>query len=294
MSEIVLKERVLGFCQVSGQDLLLSKQHHDTKTKKSWYSTWIKTSKWNWEEEPTDREIMINEIVIETDEDIETNKKLTKLFQQKLREQNISYYTYFTSSKSFHIHFFVINIQKYLKQYTCKSVKEEIVKTITGTNYRFVDAQNFYPKKLIRLEGSIHPKTNRQVMLFDKFMGTNYEIKEELVKKFKTIYVPKENNIDLPCENQNGIYCYLLEEALSIKFPEGSRNNILLPNAVGVLNEKELEKLCEVQGMTKAMVNGWKKKNTRFRCITMRRYAREIGKDFLCKRCIKDGNFKEE
>jgi len=233
-----LKERIQGFCSVSNQDLLLSKQHYDDKTKKSWWVKWTKASEWNWIIEPTDRQIMENEIVIETDYDIIENKRLTKIFQSTLKEKNISYFTYYTGSKSFHIHFFIKDIQKYTNTYILKSIKEEVAKDIAKENYKFVDSANFNDKKLIRIEGSIHPKTKRKGTLFDKFVGNDYEINDALLSRIKKI--PKNicETDDLVFEKDKKRYCYLIEEAKRRKFPEGKRNQNLLPNAVAILDNK--------------------------------------------------------
>ena len=287
-----IKERVLGFCQCSGQDLLLSKQHYDEKKKSSWYEKWVKASEWNWNNEPTDRQIMDNEIVLETDYDMETNKRLTRLFQNKLREFGVMYYTYFTGSKSFHIHFFVKDIQKYTHTHMGKSIKFEIAKEVAGENFKFVDKQNFIDKKLIRIEGSIHPKTKRKGTLFDKFNGKQYEISEVLLAKA----LPKQLAIAQTEKfgNKNKFYCYVIEEAMKIKFPEGNRHMCLCPNACAILTKPEFDILCKAQQMDANNEWKWKLKDPMFRCLQLRKYAKDIGKQNLCKQCIRDGNFKED
>jgi len=282
-----LKERIETMCRISKQDLLLSKHIINIDTKKDYWSRWIKTSQWDWSIEPTDRQVMFNEIVIETDEDMEFNRTLTKGFHKTLKEKNISYYTFFTSSKSFHIHLFADGLEKICGDQR-KLIKIEIAKEIAGDNYKYVDDANFIEKGLIRIENSIHPKTNCRVRLYDKFIGNNFVITDELLQKTK-VFKPKHIEII----NSKGNYCYVIEKALKTKFKSGQRNKILLPNCVAILSKSELKQLSLTQGINYAEINGWKKNKPKFNCKQLRRYALQIGEQDCCKQCVRDGIYKE-
>lgn len=287
MINMVLKKRIEKICKISKQDLLLSKHIIDLKTNKDYWSKWIPASKWNWDNDPTDRQVMFNEIIIETDEDIELNRKLTKEFHKTLKQKKISYYTFFTSSKSFHIHFFADGLED-IDGEQRKLIKIEIAKEITGKNYKYVDGANFIDKGLIRIENSIHPKTNKKVRLFDKFIGNNFVVTDELIKKTK---VCKPKHIEIV--NSQGNYCYVVEKALRSKFKSGQRNKILLPNCVAILSESELKQLALTQGINFVEINGWLKNKPTFNCKQLRRYALSIGEQDCCKRYVKDGIYKE-
>jgi len=282
-----LKERLETLCSISKQDLLLAKHIYDVDTKKSWWTKWIPTSKWDWSSEPTDRQVMFNEIVIETDEEMQFNKKLTREFQKTLKEKNISYYTFFTSSKSFHIHLFADGLEN-IEDEQRKLIKIKIAKEIAGVNYKYVDSANFIAKGLIRIENSINPKTNKRVRLFDKFIGKNYLVTDELLQQTKVI---KPKNVEVV--NSKGHYCYVIEKALKQMFTSGERNKILLPNCVAILSESELKQLALTQDINYAEINGWKKNNPTFNCKQLRRYALSIDEQDCCKRCVRDGIYKE-
>jgi hypothetical protein len=289
MIEMEIKERILGIVKSTDQDILLSQQKKSSSGKTYW-TKWIKTSKWNWNDEPTDRQILTHEIVIETDEpEMEFNKKLTIEFHKTLRQKGISYYTYHTGNKSFHIHLFVDGLEN-IEQYQRKKIKEFIAKEITKDKYKYVDTSNFNNKKMIRVEGSMNIKTNKKSRLFDKFIKNNYKLTDEIIEKTK---VNKIQFIDIK-QKSNKRFCYVIEEAIKNKFPEGKRNNVLLPNAVAILSDDELNQLAKTQDINIFEIKGWKKKQPKFCCIQLRRYAKEINKECLCKMCIEQGYFMEE
>jgi hypothetical protein len=281
-----IKERILGIVKSTNQDILLSKQII-SKTNTIYWTKWIKASEWNWNDEPTDRQILSNEIVIETDEpDVFVNQRLTIDFQKELRKNKIGYYTYYTGNKSFHIHFFVDGLEN-IEPEQRKLIKKYIAKEITKDNFKFVDNANFHDKSMIRIEGTIHLKTKKKSRLFDKYISNNYKLTESIIEKTKINII---KNFDI--EKSDGKFCYVIEEALKTKFSSGERNRILLPNAVAILSDNELETLSKVQDINYNEIKGWKKRKPQFNCVQLRRYAKQIGKENLCKQCIKQGFFE--
>jgi len=280
-----IRERILGIVKSSSQDILLSKQTI-SKNNTIYWSKWIKASQWNWETEPTDRQILFNEIVIETDEpEMMTNQKLTIEFQKTLKEKGISFYTYYTGNKSFHIHFFVDGLEN-IEQDQRKLIKKTIAKEITKDNYKYVDEANFHEKSMIRIEGTTHLKTKKKSRLFEKYINKNYVLTNELIEKTK---IKKCVNNDL--KKCKGEFCFVIEDAINNKFPDGQRNRILLPNAVAILSDEELDQLALTQNINKFEIIGWKKKQPKFCCVQLRRYAKEIGKENLCRQCVAQGYY---
>jgi len=293
-----LRKRIEGFCELSGEDLFLSQRFPKIENEKysESYSSWTKASDWDWLiSEPNDRQIMKNEIVIETDLDKTTNLQLTQLIQNKLITEEISYWIYFTGNKSYHTHFIISGLENIDDGKQRQKIKNKIAKTLFPNEYKDIDKNNFFPKKLIRLEGSYNPKAKAIVSIYHKqlFLDSEKKTKELLLDvlskleqedltKTKTEYDNLTNQVIT-----NKIYCMLMEDALKNKWPEGGRHMNLCPNAVSYLDNKGLSKLSETQSMDLSEFLGWVKKNPQFNCPQFRRYGATIGKKDICKECFK-------
>lgn len=291
-------ERIEAYCKLSGEDLFLSKRYpnYDSIVYSESYSTWVKASEWDWGiSDPNDRQIMKNEIVIETDLNKETNFELTKLMQTKLIKEGISYWIYFTGNKSYHIHFLVNGLENIEDGKQRQKIKNKIAETLFPKEYNVIDKNNFFPKKLIRLEGAYNPKSKTFVELYHKqqFMDSETitqnlllkaiaELEKEDLAKTKTEYDNLTNQV-----SNNKIYCMLMEDALKNKWSEGGRHINLCPNAVAILSHNELIQLAKTQNMQFSEFEGWVKKKPQFNCVQFRRYGATIGKKDICKECFK-------
>ena len=166
-----IRERIEAYCDLSKEDLFLSQRfpkEADGKYSES-YSPWIKSSEWNWGlSEPNDRQIMKNEIVVETDLDKTTNLELTQLMQNKLIAEGINYWIYFTGNKSYHIHFIINGLENVEDGKQRQRIKNKIAELLFPEEYKHIDKNNFFPKKLIRIEESYNPKTKSFVTLYHK------------------------------------------------------------------------------------------------------------------------------
>jgi hypothetical protein len=292
---MTIKTRIDGFCFHSKQDLLLSKQEY-INGEPIWH-TWIPNSKWDWTKEPTNRQIMSNEIVWETDFDKETNLELTKQMLAILDRLEMSYWVYFTGSKSYHIHFILNGLENIEDGKERQYIKETVSKNFLGTElYSKVDVNNFAPKRLIRIEGSVHPKTGLNSELFSKREYADNEDKQKAVLKhaLELMLIEQSNKAkakylnSLNLVDNSKIYCMLMEHAITTKFPEGGRHMNLCPNAVAILNEKQLSELADTQGMKASEFVGWIQKKPQFNCIQFRRYSVTIGKKDICMHCMRN------
>lgn len=291
---VELKERIEGFCSCSNQDLLLTSRFMDNG--KEVYMAWKKASEWDWNIEPTDRQIMANEIVLETDFTEPENKKYSDDILKLLCMNNISTWTYFTTSKSYHTHFVLPGLEKFEDGKYRQLLKIEIAKELIGTDlFSKVDINNFYPKKMIRLEGALNPKTNKRTHLISKyeFVGQDELSNTLITNAIKLVEQREINKIKdyskLQLENleRQEVYCMLMEDALQNKFPEGGRHMNLCPNAVAILDEPKLKCLCAKQEMDSMEFEGWAKKKPQFNCVQFRRYGASINKQDICKECFK-------
>lgn len=293
-----LKERVDAYCDLSKEDLFLSQRFPkevDGKYSES-YSSWTKASEWDWSiSYPNDRQIMLNEIVIETDLDKTKNLDLTQSMQNKLIIEGINYWIYFTGNKSYHIHFLVKGLENVEDGKQRQRIKNKIAQILFPYEYEFIDKNNFFPKKLIRLEGSYNPKAKLFVELYhkQKFLDSETvtqnlllkaiaELEKEDLAKTKNEYYNLTNQI-----STNKTYCILMEDALKNKWPQGGRHMNLCPNAVAILDSSDLVKLHNIQDMDMLEFEGWIKKNPQFNCVQFRRYGATIGKKDICKECFK-------
>jgi hypothetical protein len=292
-----LKERIEGFCFHSQQDLLLSKR--TMVNGEEIYTKWIPTSQWDWNINPTDRQIMANEIVLETDLDKATNQSLTERMLKVLDALKISYWVYFTGNKSYHIHLIIHGLEKIDDGKKRQKIKELIVRNLFDKDcVDNIDYNNFYPKKLIRLEGSYNDKAKHKVELvtkkeYDNQQATSEKLLEQILihyEKLQTEIIKKETDEYLTQIKQSNtkIYCMLMQDALVKEFPQGGRHMTLCPNAVAILNDEELLQLSKVQKMPITEFEGWKKKKPQFNCVQFRRYGSTIGKKDICMTCIKN------
>jgi hypothetical protein len=303
---VSLEDRIKYFCFISNQDLFLSKRYYligdkvcsPKNSDKEIYSKWTPASEWNWDTaDPTDREIMKNEIVWETDFDITTNLNITEQLTSRLNSLDISYWVYFTGNKSYHIHFLINGLEKIDDGDYRKKLKIRISKNILGEDlFSKLDDNNFNKKKMIRLEGSWNAKASKQVELFLKKDFGNQEshtiniLKEaiEQLKKRELNEVKFKFNKSIEVVDSPKVYCMLMEKALNEKFEEGNRHMNLCPNAVAILNAEQLKELARVQGMELSEFEGWKKKSPQFNCVQFRRYGATIGHKKICMECIRN------
>lgn len=296
-----LEDRMKAFCFYSKQDLLLSKRYFSNGEEK--YSKWIPTSQWDWKQEPTDRLIMPNEIVWETDDpDVKTNKKYTDALSSMLNKFKISHWIYYTGNKSFHIHFVINGLENISDGNYRTQIKKEITNLIVlfKTLSDEIDKNNFNKKKMIRLEGSTNIKTNKKV---EKIFQTNYEESEKVTNELleqaiKIITNRKLNEIKnrgtelLNLTTNNKVYCMLMEHAIKNKLPEGNRHMNLCPNAVAILDNEQLKQLAQTQGMPLSEFEGWSKKKPQFNCVQFRKYGASVGKKDICMECVKNSFHK--
>lgn len=270
----MIAQRLKELNEKTGIDFFLSNQI--IKGKKEYWEKWTPYSKWDWKIIPNARQVLPSEIIIETDENKEKNFELTLEFERELISKEIAYEIWFTGNKSYHIHLFIKELNK-LNEEQRTQAKKHIAKLLTKENYKYVDTANFNPKRLIRIEGSTHPKTKQQGKLISKNYEHNYKMPKLVFTKNKEI---KTNNTSV---NK----CLLLNKALEQSFEEGYRNRILTPNAVAVLNETELETFCEKQERSIAEIKGWQRKKPKFDCEQMQWYAKRIGLfEETCEKCL--------
>ena len=121
-------------------------------------------------EDLTDRIIFKDEIVIESDLPMrKMNRGVTSLIENKLLKYHISFSTWFSGGKSYHIHVNMPELMLMQKE-DVKMLKELFIKWI----YEF-DIEQLHKHKidlmlcgnhLIRLEGAPHPETNMKKTLY--------------------------------------------------------------------------------------------------------------------------------
>jgi hypothetical protein len=269
------------------KDLLLAKETIVSEKKSSW-TKWTPFSEWNFHSlgYPTNREIHPCEIIIETDfPEKEKNFEFINQVEAILKNRGLSFQTWFSGNKSYHLHFIVPGLDN-ISDKTRTSVKKQIVKQLIGNElFSQIDQQNLYSKRLIRAEFSVHPKTGKPKALANEYYVENalglgdfdYVIEKPIVYKFR---------------QQTKFPCKVLQYALQHKLPEGERNKVLGPNACAILTRKEVEQLEVVQEMTVGQLTSWNHKFPQFNCRQMKKYEKRTIKKNLCSECIFNQNPK--
>ena len=259
------------------------------KNQKGNWSKWILLSEWNRDYSPNYRQILKEELVIESDLTQKENKIIANQIIASMKEKGVGFFCSFTGNKSYHNHSFWEGLNELRDKQRTKA-KELLAEWICGKQYKQVDAANFKPKRLILIHGEKHPKTGKKKVLFDSFQPEKVNIvPEEILEKAKEVQDKVfESNV---CFKPSS--CSFIDYALKNKLPISDRNSNLVPNVVALLDEKGWEQCATTQDKTFNEFENWAKRKPSFNCEQLRRYAKSVGKGNLCNKCLMEVGINE-
>jgi hypothetical protein len=250
---------------------------------KSW-TKWYPLSEWSFEFDPNYRQILANELLIETDLTQEENKTISNKISDSMRKKDIGFYCSFTGNKSYHNHSFWNGLEKLEPKQRTKA-KELLAEWICEKQYEDIDPANLKPKRLILIHGAKHPKTGKEKVLYDNFNPEKInKVPEFIIEQAKQVTAPKSfggNQITFKPSS-----CPFIDYAIKNKLPISDRNSNLVPNVVALLDEKGWEQCANAQDKTYLEFENWAKRNPKFNCSQLRAYAKTVGKGNICNKCL--------
>jgi len=237
---------------------------------KDWYSL-HKT-------DPTDYVILANEIVLETD--FSTKEENEKYFydtvKPKLDKEKISYIAGDSGNKSFHVH---IQYDQELTGYQKVRIVEDL---FPGHPF---DKNLLSNTHGVRLFSAKHPETGKPKVRVVKVDGLNSIdlSRYPKVKEDKGIFINVDKNTRLKD-------CPVLSLALKMKFPQGARHTVLIPNFLALHpTDEEMNQFCKTQGMNVSELKGWLDSNkfqARFSCKQIKYHYAEYHDQCINRTCL--------
>jgi hypothetical protein len=238
---------------------------------------------------PNYRTIMMNEIVLESDESKEENFELAKKIKDVLVKNNFYFWSVFTGNKSIHFHLIcndLLKIDPTMKKEACthfvhKYFSEDIVEKL--------DFSNFNPKRMIQIEVAVNPKTKLlPEVFFENLNGFYISLDDSLFEhKEKKKYIVKEWTRDLCPKN-----CPSLEFCLKNKFPSGelTRYEFISPSLAAYIRYKPnrdfiAESYYKIQGK-QGDLEAWDLKPSNFSCKQIRKFMEFHKKGEFCEKCL--------
>lgn len=253
------------------------------KRKDATWTKWYLLSQWSFEFEPNYRQVLASELVIESDLTKEENKEIAQTINKSMQEKEVGYYCSFTGNKSYHNHSFWKGLEK-LDDKQRTRAKELLAEWLCEEVFDKIDLANLKPKRLILIHGAKHPKTGKEKTLFDSYKPEQInEVPEEIIEKAKEVEEKVfDNNVSfVPTK------CPFVDYALKNKLPTGTdRNGNLVPNVVAITDSKAWEQCALAQDKTLLEFENWAKRKPKFNCEQLRRYAKAIGKQSICTKCL--------
>lgn len=258
------------------------------------FTKWYKYSEWKniYPMTPNYRSILKNELVFESDYATpEENLDLAKKIIMKLKQQKVRFWCIFTGNKSYHIHTFV-NELKQLEEYKLEEAKKLVANKMIGEELLAkLDHSNFRNKRLIQIEVSVNPKTQKNTSVFEEFDGEDFcfDFGNSLVIKKKSKYRLENKDWErllIPKE------CPALEYALKNKLPSGqmTRYEYVSPSLASYIrfrsNRDELAKnYYEVQKKV-GDLEAWDRKPSNFNCKQVRIFFEKNNLGYICEECL--------
>ena len=268
---------------------------------------WIKLRLWDFKirGDPTDREVLPNELIFETDlPNPEENKAIAQILMNRLKAEGFSFECWYSGNKSYPIYTYWKDLDLFDKD-IISIIREVIARHIAGDLYDILD-DNFIKKssQMILIKGAKHPKSNKYKILYRSYH--RYKLNKipiqilENIKYYKDMirlskddlsrYIHIINKLNSRREIKSVSDCGILRLAMERKFPEGQRNRVLAPNFMALDPEEwQIRKLAQVQEMSLTDIVGWRRAGCfrkYFSCGQVRKYAESLGLGEICKKCF--------
>ena len=253
------------------------------KKKNGSWTKWYLLSEWPFDFAPNYRQVLASELVLESDFSKEENKGIMNNVIDSMKEKEIGFYCSYTGNKSYHNHSFWNGLEDLEDKQRTKA-KELLSEWICGEQYESIDPANFKPKRLILIHGAKHPKTSKKKTLYAaKRPEKINKVPEWIVEEAKKIEEKKyfDNGISFKPSS-----CPFIDYSLKNELPISDRNSNLVPNVVALLDETGWEQCAMTQGKTFTEFENWAKRKPKFNCEQLRRYAKSIGKENICIKCL--------
>ncbi|MCX6803806.1 MAG: hypothetical protein NTY48_04530 [Candidatus Diapherotrites archaeon] len=255
------------------------------------WSKWLPLSQWSKFTPVNYRQVLPNEVVMESDFDDKTNKLIAEEICKKLRDNNIAYERYFSGNKSHHIHCFFVGLDTAPIQVSAKT-KELLVDSLIGSELSSkLDKSLFGPKHLVLIPNENHPKTDVRKMLVDSYHQGSVNPLPEIVKDFISLH--KQMVPQVIITPQEKIKCSAMELSIKKRFPDGSgRQNRLAPNFSAFSRTRsDRQQLRNAFYATQVdtkpnCLSCWDSKKSTFSCKQLRNYMYSIGEGSTCDLCM--------
>jgi hypothetical protein len=266
------------------------------KNKQGNWSRWLELDDWysKFDYDPNYRQILPNEIVVETDLSREENEVIANKIIKILNKNNFSYLNYFTGNKSYHIHLFFDDLNNFEDRKRTFLKKEWLKYYFDKEDYFvLIDSTNFGARSLIQIPGSVNQKTGKTKSLIESSSKSSLNLMPaDIIRKSMKIGGFKFKNKHSNAPD----FCGACELALREKFPAGNRHHAVSANIVPYLkqfkNYDDLKKKylqTQFDGKRERDLKGWEDKDSSFNCPQLQTYMREHKKGKICDLCLLEG-----
>lgn len=216
------------------------------------------------------------------------NAQFADAIESKLTEKGVKWKTFFSGNKSLHTEADYPELASFDDK-TREKAKEALAEHLLNpVLIQAIDHANFKTKRLVGIPGQPHRLTGHPkevIRFYDSGKENNIPgvVFEKISQAPKTTFRPVRTA-------NNKIKCLVCEHALTHRFPEGARNQVLAPNFMALNpSHAEVEQLAETQGMNIREITGWKACGSfqgNFNCKQLQDYVTDYNIwDDVCKKC---------
>jgi len=265
----------------------------NTKKYKNGWAKWRTPAVWEKEmiAQPNYRFILPNELLMETDfDECRTNKEMMDCIQKLLDEKGICYEVWFSGNKSYHCHVLFDDLEK-VSLLIRPKVKKALAERLTNEEIaKSLDFSNFGNERMIQIKGMPHRKNRQLKTCVAVVEGTNKlpeGLIEQVEKKGHEKSLPKNYNIPTPNK------CAFAEYILTHKIDAENKYIQLCPNVSAytrnLANKEDIRKQYnDLQNPEDDIdrLGRWDNRPSKFNCFQMRLFAKKIGKNNLCEKCL--------
>jgi hypothetical protein len=153
-----------------------------------------------------------------------------------------------------------------------------------------IDESNLGRKRLIGIEGTLHPKTSQPKTFVEEWGNwlNNIMPKEIIEQASKEQIQPQVKNTLKLTPRRCAFLEYCLHNRINLQNKQ--QNSHFSPNAFAYFQDNEaLQQLVETQqaeNLSLARLKCWEKYNPEFNCKQVQKFAGSIGKRAICDLCL--------
>ena len=252
---------------------------------------WTLLSQWPEKYPPNYRQVLPNELVIESDFSLQENIQIADEICALLKSQGVSFLRFFSGNKSQHIHTDFEGLEKIPPQLRTE-IKIKLVEKLIGLDLAAkIDKSNLGQKHLILIPKEKNPKTGIPKKLIESYCAEIINhLPQDILATAQNLkpVMGKVQSISKPI-----LKCRAVELSLKERFIDGSgRQNQLAPNVSALTRQhpqrQELRDcFYSIQVDVKPnCLECWDTANSKFSCRQLRHYMQKIGHGAVCDLCL--------